>query len=85
MNDNEKLIAILSGDWKDCSASFMIVSKDVSLEDRRVHNEREFPDLSFEEYLKKIDCGRDADSEDIELYATGIDPSREPSSVAAHK
>jgi hypothetical protein len=81
MTDNEKLIAILDGDWKDCSVSFMLVSKDTSLEARRSHNEREFPDLSFEEYLKKIDCGRDAEDGDIELYATGIDPNRKPSSV----
>jgi len=81
MNSNEKLIAILDGDWKDCSLSLMIVPKDLSLEDRREHNEREFPDLSFEEYLRKIDCGREAEGEDVELYAIGIDPNRKPSNV----
>jgi len=78
MNQNEKLIAILDGDWKECSASFMIVPKELTLEDREENRKREFPNLSLEEYLKKIDCGRDAESEDIELYATGIDPNRKP-------
>tara|TARA_B110000263_G_C15182589_1_gene452282 strand:- start:485 stop:733 length:249 start_codon:yes stop_codon:yes gene_type:complete len=78
MNSNEKLVAIMNGNWKECSVAFMIVPEGLSLQDRRDHNDREFPELSFEEYLKKVDCGREAGDEDIELYATGIDPNEKP-------
>jgi len=81
MNPNEKLIAIIDGDWKDCSLSLMIVPQELPLQERRDHNEKEFPNLSFEEYLKKVNCGRDAGPEDAELYATGIDPNRKPNNV----
>jgi hypothetical protein len=81
MKDNEKLVAIMEGDWKDASVAFMIVPSDSVMEDRRDHNIREFPELSFEEYLEKLEHGRPAGNEEIELYATGIDPNRNPSLV----
>lgn len=83
MNSDEKLIAVMEGDWKECSVAFMIVPKSTELDVRKGHHEREFPELSFEEYLRKIDCGREAGDEDIELYATGIDPNRKPCRVSS--
>lgn len=78
MRDNEKLVAIMDGDWKDASVAFMILPKDSCVQDLRDGNLRNLPGVPLDEYIVRIDQGRVASDDEIELYAVGIDPNREP-------
>ena len=80
MLESEKLVAILSqgSNW-DC-VDFLVVPKEVCIEEAHEIVEKMCPHVPLEQYLREACHGRYAKSPDeIELYGIGINPNHPPS------
>jgi hypothetical protein len=80
MLDNEKLVAILSRGNQGHNVDFLVLPKGVCVEDAHEVVEKLCPQVPLEQYLREACHGRYAKSpEEIEIYATGINPNHPPS------
>jgi len=78
MLDSQKLVAILSGgSWVGGSVDFIVLPSSVILEEAHEVVEKLCPHIPLEQYLREACHGRYAAPEEVEIYATGINPNRE--------